>query len=97
MFCAFIFDFFMRRKIRSACAQPCGCHEVLSAVCCALQNQAFDVIGEFGFSKDYEATTDLWKGSGAKACMALKNGEWASKIQCKNVGTMIRKDWNAMC
>ncbi|CAL8469476.1 g9017 [Coccomyxa elongata] len=38
-----------------------------------VQNQAFDVIGEFGFSKDYGATADLWNGSGARACLALKN------------------------
>lgn len=42
--------------------------------CRALQNQAFDVIGEFGFSKDYGATADLWNGSGARACLALKKG-----------------------
>jgi len=39
----------------------------------AMQNAAFDVIGVFGFGKDFKATLDL-HGEGAQACKCLSEG-----------------------
>ena len=39
-----------------------------------MQNAAFDVIGVFGFGKDFKATMDL-HGEGAQACKCLARGE----------------------
>lgn len=39
-----------------------------------MQTAAFDVIGIFGFSKDFRATLDL-QGEGAQACKCLSDGE----------------------
>lgn len=39
----------------------------------AMQNAAFDVIGVFGFGKDFKATLDL-HGEGAQACKCLSDG-----------------------
>ena len=39
-----------------------------------MQAAAFDVIGIFGFSKDFRATLDL-QGEGAQACKCLSDGE----------------------
>ncbi len=38
-----------------------------------MQTAAFDVIGIFGFSKDFQATRDL-DGEGAQACKCLSEG-----------------------
>ena len=38
-----------------------------------MQNAAFDVIGVFGFGKDFKATMDL-HGEGAQACKCLARG-----------------------
>ena len=38
-----------------------------------MQNAAFDVIGVFGFGKDFKATMDL-HGEGAQACKCLAKG-----------------------
>ena len=40
-----------------------------------VQNAAFDVIGMFGFGKDFKATLDL-EGEGALACKALSEGDF---------------------
>ena len=42
--------------------------------CMFLQNVAFDVIGMFGFGKDFKATLDL-EGEGAQACKCLSTGK----------------------
>lgn len=39
-----------------------------------LQSQAFDVIGNFGFGKDFKATMSLY-GEGAQACKCLSEGK----------------------
>ena len=39
-----------------------------------MQNAAFDVIGVFGFGKDFKATMDL-QGEGAQACKCLAKGK----------------------
>lgn len=44
-----------------------------------VQNAAFDVIGMFGFGKDFKATLDL-EGEGALACKALSEGDFWGEI-----------------
>ncbi len=44
------------------------------------QTAAFDVIGIFGFSKDFRATLDL-HGEGAQACKCLSEGKRLTSSQ----------------
>ena len=57
----------------------------------SLQNVAFDVIGMFGFGKDFKATLDL-HGEGAQACKCLSTGEGPPQKPSAQLCTLCRED-----
>ena len=62
-----------------------------------MQNAAFDVIGMFGFGKDFKATLDL-EGEGALACKALSEGDSEggfTQHEIRNVQRCSGVTWNA--
>ena len=56
-----------------------------------VQNAAFDVIGVFGFGKDFKATLDL-HGEGAQACKCLSDGMGYPHALHRNIRRPVRAE-----